>query len=90
MNGEQREDEGQQKHVQQWNHGHGCRDQPQTDGVAAVMAEPQQFSAESPAPARGRIVNEHQGRIVGIDEEKIREYIRNQEQADKLQEEFGF
>jgi putative transposase len=27
---------------------------------------------------------------VGLDEETIREYIRNQEQADKRQEEFGF
>jgi putative transposase len=27
---------------------------------------------------------------VGLDEETIREYIRNQEQVDKRQEEFGF
>jgi len=35
--------------------------------------------------ARGYCVS-----TVGLDEEAIREYIRNQEQADKRQEEFGF
>jgi putative transposase len=35
--------------------------------------------------ARGYCVS-----TVGLDEETIREYIRNQEQADKRQEEFGF
>lgn len=68
MYGKQRKKKSNGKNIDEWNHADERGKNAQTEGGAAVRAQPAQFSAKRPMAARSRIVDKQQRRIVSIKE----------------------